>query len=119
MASGRWVNLGSSIPALFAMINASKDELLAEQTSINIISLFDNEEIGLLTFQVVDSYFFLVHLKRILAQSLKITKTEYSEDLFLRFMAKSYVISADLAHAFNPKYPEKFNIKIKFNKVSF
>ena len=116
LASGRLDNLGSSIPALYAMINASKDELLAEQTSINIISLFDNEEIGSLTYQGADSNFFLMHLKRIFAQSLNITKTNYSEDLFLRFMAKSYVISADLAHAFNPNYPEKFQAQHQ-NKV--
>ena len=108
LASGRLDNLGSSIPALYAMINASKDELLSEQSSINIIALFDNEEIGSMTYQGADSNFFLMHLKRIFSQSLNITKTPYSEDLYLRFMAKSYVISADLAHAFNPNYSEKF-----------
>ena len=108
LASGRLDNLGSSIPALYAMINSSKEELLAEQSSINIISLFDNEEIGSMTYQGADSNFFLMHLKRIFAQSLNITKTPFSEDLYLRFMAKSYVISADLAHAYNPNYSEKF-----------
>ena len=116
LASGRLDNLGSSIPALYSMINASKEELLSEQTSINIIALFDNEEIGSLTYQGADSNFFLMHLKRIFSQSLNITKTPYSEDLFLRFMAKSYVISADLAHAFNPNYPEKFQAQHQ-NKV--
>ena len=108
LASGRLDNLGSSIPALYSMINASKEELLSEQSSINIIALFDNEEIGSLTYQGADSNFFLMHLKRIFSQSLNITKTPFSEDLYQRFMAKSYVISADLAHAYNPNYPEKF-----------
>ena len=108
LASGRLDNLGSSIPALYSMIEASKDELLAEQTSINLIALFDNEEIGSMTYQGADSNFFLMHLKRIFSQSLNITKTPFTEDLYLRFMAKSYVISADLAHAYNPNYPEKF-----------
>jgi aspartyl aminopeptidase len=116
LASGRLDNLGSSVPALYSMINASKDELLAEQTSINIIALFDNEEIGSLTYQGADSNFFLMHLKRIFSQSLNITKTTFSEDLYLRFMSKSYVISADLAHAFNPNYPEKFQAQHQ-NKV--
>ena len=98
------------------MINASKDELLADQTSINIIALFDNEEIGSLTYQGADSNFFLMHLKRIFSQSLNITKTTFSEDLYLRFMSKSYVISADLAHAFNPNYPEKYQAQHQ-NKV--
>ena len=108
LASGRLDNLGSSIPALYSIINASKDELLSEQTSINLIALFDNEEIGSMTYQGADSNFFLMHLKRIFAQSLNITKTTFSEDLYLRFMSKSYVISADLAHAYNPNYSEKF-----------
>ena len=116
LASGRLDNLGSSIPALYSMINASKDELLAEQSSINIIALFDNEEIGSMTYQGADSNFFLMHLKRIFSQSLNITKTAYSEDLYLRFLAKSYVISADLAHAYNPNYPEKFQSQHQ-NKV--
>ena len=116
LASGRLDNLGSSVPALYSMINASKDELLADQTSINIIALFDNEEIGSLTYQGADSNFFLMHLKRIFSQSLNITKTTFSEDLYLRFMSKSYVISADLAHAFNPNYPEKFQAQHQ-NKV--
>jgi aspartyl aminopeptidase len=116
LASGRLDNLGSSIPALYSMINASKEELLAEQTSINIIALFDNEEIGSMTYQGADSNFFLMHLKRIFSQSLNITKTPFSEDLYLRFMAKSYVISADLAHAYNPNYSEKFQSQHQ-NKV--
>jgi len=116
LASGRLDNLGSSVPALYSMINASKDELLEQQTSINIIALFDNEEIGSMTYQGADSNFFLMHLKRIFSQSLNITKTPYTEDLYMRFMAKSYVISADLAHAFNPNYPEKFQSQHQ-NKV--
>jgi len=116
LASGRLDNLGSSVPALYSMINSSKDELLEQQTSINIIALFDNEEIGSMTYQGADSNFFLMHLKRIFSQSLNITKTPYTEDLYMRFMAKSYVISADLAHAFNPNYPEKFQSQHQ-NKV--
>ena len=46
LASGRLDNLGSSIPALYSMINASKDELLSQQSSINIIALFDNERMN-------------------------------------------------------------------------
>ena len=113
LASGRLDNLGSSIPALYAMINASTDELLSEQSSINIIALFDNEEIGSMTYQGADSNFFLMHLKRIFSQNLNITKTPYSEDLYMRFMAKSYVISADLAHAYNPNYSDKFQSEHK------
>ena len=108
LASGRLDNLGSSIPALYSMIDSSKEELLNEQTSINIIALFDNEEIGSMTYQGADSNFFLYHLKRIFTQSIEFFKDKkFTEDLYQRFLAKSYVISADLAHAFNPNYSEK------------
>jgi aspartyl aminopeptidase len=112
VASGRMDNLGSSIPALYSMLDSSKDEILNEQTSINMIALFDNEEIGSLTFSGADSNFFYTHLKRIFS----CTTDKYSEDSFLAFLARSFCISADLAHAFNPNYPEKFQTSHK-NKV--
>ena len=112
VASGRMDNLGSSIPALYSMLDSSKDEILNEQTSINMIALFDNEEIGSLTFSGADSNFFYTHLKRIFS----CTTDKYSEDSFLAFLARSFCISADLAHAFNPNYPEKFQTNHK-NKV--
>ena len=112
VASGRMDNLGSSIPALYSMLESSKDEILNEQTSINMIALFDNEEIGSLTFSGAYSNFFYTHLKRIFS----CTTDKYSEDSFLAFLARSFCISADLAHAFNPNYPEKFQTNHK-NKV--
>lgn len=112
VASGRMDNLGSSIPALYSMLDSSKDEILNEQTSINMIALFDNEEIGSLTFSGADSNFFYTHLKRIFS----CTTDKYSEDSFLAFLARSFCISADLAHAINPNYPEKFQTNHK-NKV--
>ena len=112
VSSGRMDNLGSSIPALYSMLESSKDEILNEQTSINMIALFDNEEIGSLTFSGAYSNFFYTHLKRIFS----CTTDKYSEDSFLAFLARSFCISADLAHAFNPNYPEKFQTNHK-NKV--
>ena len=112
VASGRMDNLGSSIPALYSMLDSSKEEILNEQTSINMIALFDNEEIGSLTFSGAYSNFFYTHLKRIFS----CTTDKYSEDSFLAFLARSYCISADLAHAMNPNYPEKFQTNHK-NKV--
>ena len=104
LASGRLDNMGSSVPAVYSIINASTEELLNEQTSINVISLFDNEEIGSMTFQGADSNFFYTHLKRLYYQ----TYDKASEDSFLAFCNRSFIISADLAHAFNPNYPEKY-----------
>ena len=77
MASGRLDNLESSIPGLYAKINASKEELLCEQSSINIIALFDNEEIGSLTHQGADSNFLLMHLKRFFCPNFKHYKNQF------------------------------------------
>ena len=104
LASGRLDNMGSSVPAVYSIINASSEELLNEQSSINIIALFDNEEIGSMTFQGADSNFFYTHLKRIYYQ----TNDKANEDSFLAFCSRSFIVSADLAHAFNPNYLEKF-----------
>ena len=104
LASGRLDNMGSSVPAVYSIINASSEELLNEQSSINIIALFDNEEIGSMTFQGADSNFFYTHLKRIYYQ----TNDKANEDSFLAFCSRSFIVSADLAHAFNPNYPEKY-----------
>ena len=104
LISGRLDNLGSSVPALYATIESSCKENLAKQTSVNITALFDNEEIGSLTFQGADSNFFLLHLERIYESLCKIN----SRDGFMSFCARSFGISADLAHAFNPNFSEKF-----------
>lgn len=61
LASGRLDNLGSSISALYAMINDSFDKLLDEQTSINMMPLFDIEKIGSMTYHRDDSNFLLYH----------------------------------------------------------
>ena len=104
LTSGRLDNLGSSVPAIYAMIEVGKDEIVNKQSSINVIALFDNEEIGSMTYQGADSNFFYTHLKRIYYQSSKAP----SEDGFLAMCNRSFVISADLAHAFHPNYPEKY-----------
>ena len=77
LASGRLDNLESSIPGLYAKINASKEELLCEQSSINIIALFDNEEIGSLTYQGADSNFLPIHLKRLFFPNFKHYKYQF------------------------------------------
>lgn len=104
LSSGRLDNLGSSVPALYALINVSKEEIIAQQSSINIIALFDNEEIGSLTYQGANGSFFYNHLNRIYHQ----TSTNPSTDGFLAMCNRSFVVSADLAHSYNPNFPQKF-----------
>jgi aspartyl aminopeptidase len=86
------------------LINVSKEEIIAQQSSINIIALFDNEEIGSLTYQGANGSFFYNHLNRIYHQ----TSTNPSTDGFLAMCNRSFVVSADLAHSYNPNFPQKF-----------
>lgn len=102
ISSGRMDNLGTSIPAVSSLIESSSE--MSQQSSINIIALFDNEEIGSMTYQGADSNFFLMSLMRI----FKSFKGENIDNYFLSFCSRSFVISADLAHAFNPNYSEKY-----------
>ena len=86
-----------------AMAYAGIEALLeAKHTSgINMMICFDNEEIGSRTKQGADSPFLSSTLERIMLAMDKST-----ED-FYRAIAQSFLISADMAHAYHPNYPEK------------
>lgn len=68
---------------------------------INVCAIFDNEEVGSGTAQGADSTFLEDVLWRI-AEGLKVSKTTY-----LQWLADSFLISADNAHAVHPNHPEK------------
>ncbi len=67
----------------------------------NIMVCFDNEEVGSATKQGADSNMLVDILERI-----AISQGKNRED-FLRAISKSFVISADNAHAVHPNSPEK------------
>lgn len=68
---------------------------------INVCAVFDNEEVGSGTKQGADSTFLEDTLWR-LSESLGACRSEY-----LRWLAGSFLISADNAHAVHPNHPEK------------
>lgn len=107
VSSGRLDNLGSSLVSVHALINDTKN--LSNQSSVNFIALFDNEEVGSLSFQGADSEFFGKNLERIFKTiEKKSEEKNFSEDDFLACCARSFVLSADMAHAFHPNYSEKY-----------
>lgn len=106
VASGRLDNLGSSLTSVDALINSTKE--IQNQSSINAIALFDNEEVGSMSFQGADCEFFGNNLKRIFTTIQTGDDEKASEDAFLSCCAKSFVISADMAHSYHPNYPEKY-----------
>ncbi|RUS19472.1 aminopeptidase I zinc metalloprotease-domain-containing protein [Endogone sp. FLAS-F59071] len=83
-----------------ALINSSDD--ISSDPNIRIIALFDNEEVGSVTAHGAGSDLLPVTLRRLAATRIgewKPSPTAYEEAL-----QKSYLISADMAHAVHPNY---------------
>ena len=74
------------------------------QKAMNIISVFDNEEVGSGTKQGAMSTFLTDTLER-LCESLKISSSEFKQ-----ITSNSFILSADNGHALHPNYPEKNDI---------
>ena len=97
VSAGRIDNLASVFTSINALIE-SKDT-----KSVSIVAAFDNEEIGSSTKQGADSNYLLHFLERIyLSLGMK------RED-FLLALGKSFLISADGAHAGHPAHMEKMD----------
>ena len=70
---------------------------------IDVLAVFDNEEVGSGTKQGADSTFLTDVLSRV-AAALGATEAEFRAAL-----ASSFMISADNAHAVHPNHPEKYD----------
>lgn len=97
IASGRLDNLAMTHTILQGILAANKPK----HTSIAIF--FDHEEIGSQTPQGAFSGLLAELLERICI-ALNCTREEY-----FRALRRSYLISADMAHAFHPSYAEKYD----------
>ncbi|GCD11896.1 M18 family aminopeptidase [Clostridium tagluense] len=86
-----------------AMVHAGIRALTRVQAveATNVMVCFDNEEVGSSTKQGADSNMLVDILERI-----TISQGKNRED-FLRAISKSFIISADNAHAVHPNSPEK------------
>ena len=87
------------LQSAFALAKAFTESTPAEY--INVCAVFDNEEVGSGTRQGADSTFLEDTLQRI-AEGLQADHSSY-----LRWVADSFLISADNAHAVHPNHPEK------------
>ncbi len=85
-------DLLSAVASLLSLIEAKGSD------AINVVCIFDNEEVGSRTYQGADSDFLKVIVERI-AEALGI-------DLY-KAKAGSYMLSCDGAHAIHPNHPEK------------
>ncbi len=86
-----------------AMVHAGLKALLSSQneSSTNILCVFDNEEVGSVTKQGAGSPVLRNIIERIMEKLGK------SQEEYQRAIYKSFMISADMAHSIHPNHPEK------------
>lgn len=95
ISAPRLDNLTSCAACLNGIVNQSKED------QINVIALFDNEEIGSRTKQGADSVNTNVLLEKIYAALGKDSVSLYSA------VMNSFMISIDVAHGYHPNYGGK------------
>lgn len=98
MISSPRIDNVSSVAALISAMSST--ETGSGAANINIIALFDNEEIGSRSKQGADSVLLSDIVKRVLESAAP------EEDRY-RLMQNAFMLSLDVAHACHPNYPEK------------
>jgi len=102
ISSHKLDNMGSSLTALDSIIEAYKDGKL-DNNECSMIMLFDHEEIGSQSAQGADSNMLAEATKRI----FETVNPDHTGQDYFRAVHKSLMVSADMAHAIHPNYPEK------------
>ena len=97
ISSGRLDDLSMVHAGLEALIDSGESE------TTKVLAVFDNEEVGSKTKQGAGSMFLASIMQRIvLAQGGTL-------DDYYRMIEKSFLVSADNAHAWHPNYNEKYD----------
>ncbi|KAG8051092.1 hypothetical protein GUJ93_ZPchr0009g437 [Zizania palustris] len=101
--SGRLDNLCMSFCSLKALIDSTSDEQsLAHESGVRMVALFDHEEVGSDSAQGAGSPAMLDALSRITGSF-----NSSNSNLLERAIQRSFLVSADMAHALHPNYMEK------------
>ncbi|KAG5537147.1 hypothetical protein RHGRI_024547 [Rhododendron griersonianum] len=101
--SGRLDNLCMSFCSLQALIDATSSESsLEDETGVRMVALFDHEEVGSNSAQGAGSPAMLDALSRITSFFFSDVKV-----VLEKAIQKSFLISADMAHALHPNYMDK------------
>ncbi|GAB2289403.1 hypothetical protein Dimus_023713 [Dionaea muscipula] len=100
--SGRLDNLCMSFCSLKALIDATSSESsLEDETGVRMVALFDHEEVGSNSAQGAGSPVMLDALSRIT------NSFSTNEKIIEKTIQRSFLVSADMAHALHPNYMDK------------
>ncbi|KAL7147158.1 hypothetical protein ABFS83_06G089100 [Erythranthe nasuta] len=103
--SGRLDNLASSFCALRGLIDScASPEDLANEHSIRMVALFDNEEVGSDSYQGAGAPTMFEAMRRIIAC---LGEPPVGECGFARAIRHSFLVSADMAHGVHPNFMDK------------
>jgi aspartyl aminopeptidase len=92
-------NLASCHAALQALL----DDANLQSDATRLCALFDHEEIGSQSNKGADGSFLPDVLQRI------VLSTETGSEDYARALAKSFMVSADMAHAYQPNFPNAYD----------
>ena len=102
--SARLDNLDMTFCSIKGLITSVNSTSLENDSSIRMVASFDHEEIGSTSAQGADSNLLPAVLRRLCTP----TGSDAPSEAFEQTLSKSFLISADMAHAVHPNYARKY-----------
>lgn len=109
--SPRLDNLTSCFTATNALIENSAN--LKNERGIQLMALFDHEEIGSVSYQGANSSFILEIIQRLSKINFENAAESVAFDLYHEIVSNSFLLSSDQAHGVHPNYSEFYESKNK------
>lgn len=120
VSSPRLDNLFSVYFSLIGYLENLEKGSINSTSQLNVLMMFDHEEIGSQTYVGADSSYVKTLLDRITTRMQQLEKKDEPLDstLLPRILARSLLVSADMAHGVHPNYPSyhQCNHQVEINK---